>query len=58
MIAAGMPQSATRIRAKLSLYPFPLGDKPAFSQADGKGHVYANIDKQEVNEITMSGSSA
>jgi DNA-binding beta-propeller fold protein YncE len=35
----------------------PLGGKPAFSQADGKGHVYANIenpqDKQEIVEITM-----
>jgi DNA-binding beta-propeller fold protein YncE len=35
----------------------PLGGKPAFSQADGKGHVYANIenkdDKQEVVEIAM-----
>jgi len=35
----------------------PLGGKPAFSQADGKGHVYANIenkdDKQEIVEITV-----
>ena len=35
----------------------PLGGKPAFSQPDGKGHVYANIenkeDKQEVVEISM-----
>ena len=39
---------------KLSL---PLGGKPAFSQADGKGHVYANIenknDTEEIVEITM-----
>ncbi len=39
---------------KLSI---PLGGKPAFSQADGKGHVYANIenpqDREEIVEITM-----
>jgi DNA-binding beta-propeller fold protein YncE len=38
----------------------PLGGKPAFSQADGKGHVYANIetaaDKQEIVEITAKDS--
>jgi hypothetical protein len=37
-----------------------LGGKPAFSQADGKGHVYANIetaaDKQEIVEITAKDS--
>ncbi len=39
----------------------PLGGKPAFSQADGKGHVYANIenkqDKQEIVEITVKDSA-
>lgn len=39
----------------------PLGGKPAFSQADGKGHVYVNIenaqDKQEIVEITMKDSA-
>jgi hypothetical protein len=39
----------------------PLGGKPAFSQTDGKGHVYANIenkdDKQEIVEITVKDSA-
>lgn len=39
----------------------PLGGKPAFSQPDGKGHVYANIenkeDKQEIVEISMKESA-
>jgi DNA-binding beta-propeller fold protein YncE len=38
----------------------PLGGKPAFSQADGRGHVYANIEdkseKQWIVEITMRDS--
>jgi DNA-binding beta-propeller fold protein YncE len=42
---------------KLSL---PLGGKPAFSQTDGKGNVYANIenkeDKQEIVEIAVKDS--
>lgn len=55
----GRSSDATIIDAKtdevirLSL---PLGGKPAFSVADGKGHVYANIenreDDQEIVEIT------
>ncbi len=39
----------------------PLGGKPAYSQADGKGHVYANIEdkaeKQEIVEITVKDST-
>lgn len=38
-------------------FSIPLGGKPAFSQADGQGHVYANIenpqDREEIVEITM-----
>jgi len=39
----------------------PLGGKPAFSQTDGKGHIYANIenksDTEEIVEITVKDSA-
>jgi len=51
----GRSSDATAIDAKTGnviTASIPVGGKPEFSQVDGKGHVYANIeDKNEIIEI-------
>jgi YVTN family beta-propeller protein len=52
----GRSSDSTAIDAKTGdviTASIPLGGKPEFSQIDGKGHIYANIeDKNEIVEVT------
>src|SRR5271169_2290163 len=56
----GRSSDATAIDAKTGdviTASIPVGGKPEFSQVDGKGHVYANIeDKNEIIEVDAKNS--
>ena len=56
----GRSSDATAIDAKTGdviTASIPLGGKPEFSQVDGKGHIYANIeDKNEIVEVDAKNS--
>jgi DNA-binding beta-propeller fold protein YncE len=56
----GRSSDATAIDAKsgdVITASIPVGGKPEFAQADGKGHIYANIeDKSEIIEVDAKNS--
>jgi YVTN family beta-propeller protein len=56
----GRSKDSTAIDAKTGdvlTASIPVGGKPEFSQADGKGHIYANIeDKNEIIEVDAKNS--